>query len=193
MTRADAIRRIGGGPERIEDAVRPKGVASLLSRTAHRAGRHARTQCHPRSASSKASSRSSAIDAVITGLANHAGTTPMAERQDALVAASQLTLAVREIVTRARGPAGRHRRPARRGAERAERDSRRRAADDRVARSVDRRRSTRWPSEIRARAREDRRRHAHDDRDHQPGWQSAGRGGDGSAARDRARGRRRCV
>jgi N-carbamoyl-L-amino-acid hydrolase len=37
--------------------------------------------------------------ATITGFANHAGTTPMAERQDALVAASFLTLAVREIVT----------------------------------------------------------------------------------------------
>jgi N-carbamoyl-L-amino-acid hydrolase len=40
---------------------------------------------------------------VITGLANHAGTTPMGERQDALVAASHLTLAVREIVTREPG------------------------------------------------------------------------------------------
>jgi len=37
--------------------------------------------------------------AVITGVANHAGTTPMAGRQDALVAASRVTLAVREIVT----------------------------------------------------------------------------------------------
>ena len=36
---------------------------------------------------------------VVTGFANHAGTTPMAQRQDALVAASMLTLAVREIVT----------------------------------------------------------------------------------------------
>ena len=36
--------------------------------------------------------------AVVTGFANHAGTTPMAERQDALIAASQLTLAVREAV-----------------------------------------------------------------------------------------------
>src|SRR5262249_47780826 len=38
-------------------------------------------------------------DVVVTGFANHAGTTPMAERQDALVAASQLAIAVREIVT----------------------------------------------------------------------------------------------
>ncbi len=34
--------------------------------------------------------------AVVTGQANHAGTTPMADRQDALVAAARLVLAVRE-------------------------------------------------------------------------------------------------
>jgi len=37
--------------------------------------------------------------ATITGFANHAGTTPMAERQDALLAASHLAIAVREVVT----------------------------------------------------------------------------------------------
>jgi N-carbamoyl-L-amino-acid hydrolase len=35
----------------------------------------------------------------ITGFANHAGTTPMVARQDALVAAAALTLAVREVAT----------------------------------------------------------------------------------------------
>src|SRR5207247_5007836 len=35
----------------------------------------------------------------VTGCANHAGTTPMAERHDALIAASQLALAVRDVVT----------------------------------------------------------------------------------------------
>lgn len=37
-------------------------------------------------------------EVVVKGMANHAGTTPMAERQDAMIAAAQLTLAVREIV-----------------------------------------------------------------------------------------------
>ncbi|MFN8941669.1 MAG: hypothetical protein ACK5ZJ_18205 [Acidobacteriota bacterium] len=37
-------------------------------------------------------------EVVVRGEANHAGTTPMAERKDALVAAAQVTLAVREIV-----------------------------------------------------------------------------------------------
>ena len=36
---------------------------------------------------------------VVKGMANHAGTTQMAERRDALLAASELALAVREIVT----------------------------------------------------------------------------------------------
>jgi beta-ureidopropionase / N-carbamoyl-L-amino-acid hydrolase len=38
-------------------------------------------------------------DVVISGMANHAGSTPMADRQDALIAAAQLTLAVRDLVT----------------------------------------------------------------------------------------------
>ena len=46
-------------------------------------------------------------DVVVEGMANHAGTTPMDGRQDALVAASQLVLAVREIAAGAPGPAGR--------------------------------------------------------------------------------------
>jgi N-carbamoyl-L-amino-acid hydrolase len=38
-------------------------------------------------------------DVVVSGFANHAGTTPMNDRQDALLAAAALTLAVRETVT----------------------------------------------------------------------------------------------
>jgi beta-ureidopropionase / N-carbamoyl-L-amino-acid hydrolase len=38
-------------------------------------------------------------EVTVTGFANHAGTTPMADRQDALVAASHLTIAVRHIVS----------------------------------------------------------------------------------------------
>jgi beta-ureidopropionase / N-carbamoyl-L-amino-acid hydrolase len=98
MTRAEAIRRIGGSPERINDAVRPKG------------SHHCYLELHIEQGAIL-ERRSTAIGvvegivaiqryrAVITGLANHAGTTPMGERQDALIAASHLTLAVREIVT----------------------------------------------------------------------------------------------
>ena len=42
-------------------------------------------------------------DAVVTGFANHAGTTPIAERHDAMLAAAHLTVAVRDAVTRLPG------------------------------------------------------------------------------------------
>ncbi|MFN0181446.1 MAG: Zn-dependent hydrolase [Gemmatimonadales bacterium] len=42
-------------------------------------------------------------EVTITGFANHAGTTPMAERRNALLAASELTLAVDRIVKRTPG------------------------------------------------------------------------------------------
>jgi N-carbamoyl-L-amino-acid hydrolase len=98
LRRADGIRKLGGDPDRIMEAVRPKG--------AH----HAYLELHIEQGGTldKAEVPIGIVEgivaierftATITGMANHAGTTPMAERQDALVAASHLTLAVREIVT----------------------------------------------------------------------------------------------
>jgi len=98
LRRADAIRRIGGNPDQIMSAVRPKG--------AH----HAYLELHIEQGGTLDRDRVAIgvvqgivnIDryaVVITGFANHAGTTPMPERQDALIAASELTLAVRAAVT----------------------------------------------------------------------------------------------
>ena len=98
MRRDEAIRRIGGDPDRIMSAVRPKG--------AH----HAYLELHIEQGGNLDRDRVPigivegivAIErftAVVTGFANHAGTTPMPDRQDALVAASHLAIAVREIVT----------------------------------------------------------------------------------------------
>jgi N-carbamoyl-L-amino-acid hydrolase len=98
LRRADGIRKLGGDPDRIMDAVRPKG--------AH----HAYLELHIEQGGTldKAGVPIGIVEgivaierftATIAGMANHAGTTPMAERQDALIAASHLTLAVREIVT----------------------------------------------------------------------------------------------
>jgi N-carbamoyl-L-amino-acid hydrolase len=56
-----------------------------------------------RSASSKGIVSISRYRAIVIGFANHAGTTMMTERQDALVAASHLVLAVREEATRVQG------------------------------------------------------------------------------------------
>ena len=98
MTRADAIRKIGGAPERITDAIRPRGAhhgyfelhieqGGLLERERIPVGVVEGIVSIDR------------YEVTVTGLANHAGTTPMADRQDALLAASHLTLGVREIVT----------------------------------------------------------------------------------------------
>jgi len=97
MTRADCVRKIGGNPARIMDAVRPKG--------AH----HAYLELHIEQGGTLERDKISIgvvegivsiqrYTAIVTGFGNHAGTTPMAERQDALIAASQLTLAVREAI-----------------------------------------------------------------------------------------------
>lgn len=104
LRRADALRRIGGDPDRIEQAVRPKGSW------------HAYVELHIEQGGSldRAGIPIGIVegivaihryDVVIEGMANHAGTTPMGERQDALVAAAMLTLAVRDI---ARARQGRH-------------------------------------------------------------------------------------
>jgi N-carbamoyl-L-amino-acid hydrolase len=102
MTRADAIRKIGGAPERIAEAVRPKG--------AH----HCYLELHIEQGATLDREKIPvgvvegivAIDryeATVTGFANHAGSTAMPDRQDALLAASHLTIAVRDVVTSEQG------------------------------------------------------------------------------------------
>jgi beta-ureidopropionase / N-carbamoyl-L-amino-acid hydrolase len=102
LRRADAIRRIGGDPDRIHDARRPKG------------SHHCYIELHIEQGGTleRAGIPIGVVegivaidkyDAVVTGLANHAGTTPIAERHDALLAAAHLTVAVRDAVTRTPG------------------------------------------------------------------------------------------
>ena len=99
MRRGDALKRIGGDPERILEARREKGAW------------HGYLELHIEQGGTLERSGTAIgvvqgivaiqrFEAQITGFANHAGTTPMAERQDAMVAASHLTIAVRETVTR---------------------------------------------------------------------------------------------
>jgi N-carbamoyl-L-amino-acid hydrolase len=98
LRRGDGVKKLGGDPARIMDAVRPKG--------AH----HAYFELHIEQGGTLERAKIPVgivegivsierYTATITGFANHAGTTPMADRQDALVAASHLTLLVREAVT----------------------------------------------------------------------------------------------
>ena len=97
FTRAEGIARLGGNPDRIMDAVRPKG--------AHRAY----LELHIEQGGTLESSGTAVgvvqgivsiqrVRATIAGFANHAGTTPMPIRQDAMIAASHLTLAVNDVV-----------------------------------------------------------------------------------------------
>ncbi len=102
MKRSDAIKRIAGNPDRIETAVRGKGAW------------HSYVELHIEQGGTLDKARVPIgivqgivgihrYDVAIEGVANHAGTTPMGERRDAMVAAAQLTLAVRDIAARRQG------------------------------------------------------------------------------------------
>jgi N-carbamoyl-L-amino-acid hydrolase len=104
LRRADGIRRLGGDPERIEQAVRKPGDW------------HGYFELHIEQGGTLETSRVNIgvvegivsihrYDVTVTGFANHAGTTPMSERRDAMLAASRLVIAVNEVVT---ARAGRH-------------------------------------------------------------------------------------
>ena len=98
IRRGDAIRKIGGDPERIMEAPRPKGAwHSYLELHIEQGGNLERDGLQIGVVQGIVAIER--FEARITGFANHAGTTPMAQRQDASIAAAQLTLAVREIVT----------------------------------------------------------------------------------------------
>lgn len=102
MKRSDAIKRIAGTPDQIETAIRGKGAW------------HSYVELHIEQGGTLDQAKIPIgivegivgihrYDVVIEGFANHAGTTPMGERRDAMVAAAQLTLAVREIAARRPG------------------------------------------------------------------------------------------
>ena len=104
MTRADAIRKIGGDPDRIAAAQRAaegSPITAISSCTSSRAGRSSAR--HRPSASSKASSRSTAT----TRSSPASPTTPARRRlpngTTRCSAAAHLTIAVRDAVTRTPG------------------------------------------------------------------------------------------
>lgn len=96
MTRRAAIARIGGNPDRIEEAVRPRGAwHGYLELHIEQGGTLDRARIPIGIVEGIVAIHR--YDVVVDGFANHAGTTPMGERHDALVAASSLVLAVRQI------------------------------------------------------------------------------------------------
>jgi N-carbamoyl-L-amino-acid hydrolase len=98
LIRADAIRKIGGDPDRISDAIRPRGAHHCYLELHIEQGGTLERDGIPVGVVEGIVS----IDrheVTVTGFANHAGTTPMTERRDALLAASHLTIAVRQIIS----------------------------------------------------------------------------------------------
>jgi beta-ureidopropionase / N-carbamoyl-L-amino-acid hydrolase len=102
MKKTDALRKVGGDPERLDEARRPTGSF------------HCYLELHIEQGGTldQAGIPIGVVDGIVAidrydveirGFANHAGTTPMPERRDALVAASHLTVAVNEIVRREPG------------------------------------------------------------------------------------------
>ena len=102
LRKADGIRRIGGDPDRIAEARRqPGSIHCYLELHIEQGGTLDRQ--HLQIGVVEGIVSISRFTATVTGFANHAGTTMMADRQDALVAASELVIAVREEVTRVDG------------------------------------------------------------------------------------------
>jgi len=100
--KADAVRKIGGAPERIADARRPAGwFHCYFELHIEQGGTLDREGIPVGIVEGIVGIRR--LQAVIRGTANHAGTTLMSDRHDALVAGSYLTIAVNDVVTREEG------------------------------------------------------------------------------------------
>lgn len=97
MTHADAIRKIGGDPTRIREAIRPQGAHHCYLELHIEQGANLERESIPVGVV-EGIVAVDRYEVIVTGFANHAGTTAMADRQDALLAASHLTIAVHTVV-----------------------------------------------------------------------------------------------
>ncbi len=102
LTMAEGIKAIGGNPDNIKSCIRKKGDI------------HAWIELHIEQGGilEKENLQIGVVEGIVgivhwivkvEGFANHAGTTPMNMRQDALLAASKFILAVNEVVTSVKG------------------------------------------------------------------------------------------
>lgn len=95
----DGLRRIGGDPDHIVQAVRPAGsLHCYLELHVEQGGILEQAAIPIGIVDGSVCVDEYAVE--VRGFANHSGTTPMGVRRDALLAASKLVEAVREIVTR---------------------------------------------------------------------------------------------
>lgn len=102
VRKADAFRKIGGDPDRIGEARLRRDLACYFELHIEQGGNLERQGMPVGVVEGIVAISRYAVE--VTGFANHAGTTRMADRQDALLAAAKLVTAVNEI---ARGFAGR--------------------------------------------------------------------------------------
>ncbi|HEX8659680.1 MAG TPA: Zn-dependent hydrolase [Hymenobacter sp.] len=102
LTMAEGIKAIGGNPDNIQSCIRKKGdLRAWVELHIEQGGILARENV-----------QIGVVEGIVgivhwevavTGFANHAGTTPMAMRQDALLAASRLVVAVNEAIISVQG------------------------------------------------------------------------------------------
>jgi N-carbamoyl-L-amino-acid hydrolase len=98
LTVRDGIRRVGGNPDRLDDAVRAPGdIAAFIEL-------HIEQGAILHEADLDIGVVEGIVgirwwDITIEGFANHAGTTPMDRRWDAMVTAADLTLAINRVAT----------------------------------------------------------------------------------------------
>lgn len=103
LTKPEAIRRIGGDPGKLETARITEGMyLAYVELHIEQGGTLARDGVPVGVVDGIVSIDD--YEVLVKGAANHAGTTPMEGRQDALIAAAELTLAVRDVVRSEPGP-----------------------------------------------------------------------------------------
>jgi N-carbamoyl-L-amino-acid hydrolase len=94
-TLREGVTAVGGQVDRLADAVRPKGsVHCYLELHIEQGGTLERTNRQIGTVTGIVGLRW--LDVAIDGFSNHAGTTPMDQRQDALLAAAKFTVAVND-------------------------------------------------------------------------------------------------
>jgi len=102
VKKSDAIRKVGGNPDRISEArLQPGAFRCYLELHIEQGG--TLEQAGIPIGVVEGIVAIDRYEVEIQGFANHAGTTPMPQRQDALLAASYLTVAVNETVRREPG------------------------------------------------------------------------------------------
>jgi N-carbamoyl-L-amino-acid hydrolase len=102
VKKSDAIRKVGGNPDRIAEArIKPGAFHCYLELHIEQGGTLEQVGMDIGVVEGIVSI--DRYDVEIRGFANHAGTTPMPQRRDALVAASHLTIAVNDIVRKEPG------------------------------------------------------------------------------------------